>query len=606
VDRVVAAPPPPQAVILAAGRARRMRPLSDTAHKTLMPMAGTTILGRIMSALVEAGVERITVATGYRAGDIEAFLAEHFPAADVRLVHNARYEETNNVVSLSLAMDQLEFDRDVLVIECDLLFDPAVVRRLLEHPGSNVALVDQYRVGMDGTVVALRDGYVSDVFPADIQGADFAYHDKFKTLNMYRFEREFCRRTLKPLLHTYANVIDANSYYELVLGMLSNIPAHRIAAEVVGGERWVEVDDPNDLVVASYRFEPERRVEILDRSMGGLWNFGVLDYTFLANAHFPPGALMAAMRHALPQLIGHYGSTQGVLNDKLSLFLRCQPERIQVLHGAAQAFPILARLLAGRTAARPDPTFGEYPRCFPWAATYVDQPGLPPADLDQVAADHDVVVVVNPNNPTGTLIDSGTIAALARRHPDVLWLVDESFLAFSGSKSLVDLLEQDPLRNVVVLTSLSKTLGVPGLRLGYVYSADPDLIGMIGAELPIWNLSGPAEFFLELLIKFIPAYEESLRLTRADRESLRRRLTELPLVAQVHGSGGNFLLTELVGTDKALAADVRRQLLVGHNIDVKDVSSRFSSPAPFLRIAVRSQADNEVLLAALGRLSDKV
>ncbi len=578
-----------------------MRPLSDTCHKALLPVGGTTILGRIMDALSQVGIRRVTVVTGYRSHDVERFLRSGYPDIDLRLVHSPRFAETNNVVSLSLALEEMAFDADVVLIECDLLFDPTLLVRLIDNPGRNVALVDHYRTGMDGTVVAVRDGLVAEVYPTEVQGSGFSYNDKFKTLNIYRFDREFTRTTLRPLLRTYANVIDSSCFYELVLGMLTNIPAHRISAEVVAGERWVEVDDPNDLAVACFRFEPERRGAVLDRTLGGHWNFDVLDFSFMRNAYFPTGAMLAAMRHALPELVADYGSAQPVLNEKLGYFLHCDPGRLQVLHGASQAFPILPRILGRPIVALPAPTFGEYLRAFPDAVQYADAPGVDWTGLDALSGDGRLLVIVNPNTPTGTTLSSKDIHTLAQSRPATLVWVDESFLAFSGEPSLVDLLEQEPLDNVVVLTSLSKCLGTPGLRLGYVYCCNERLIEAVGEQLPVWNLSAPAEYLLELLIKFTPAYVASLERTTRDRDAFRRRL-ELPLVREVHPSGGNFLLARLRGADPGLAARLRSWLLATERIEVKDVTQRFPDRAPSLRLAVRNPADNAQLVAALERV----
>jgi histidinol-phosphate/aromatic aminotransferase/cobyric acid decarboxylase-like protein len=591
-----------EAVILAAGYARRMRPLSDRCHKALLPMSGTTILGRIMDGLDGIGVHKVTVVTGYRADDIEGFLRTSYPDVDLRLVHNPRYRDTNNIVSLSLAFESLAFDADVLLIECDLLFDRTLLTRIVGRPGQNVALVDRFRTGMDGTVVAIRDGFITDVYPTDTQGADFSYSEKFKTLNVYRFDREFCTKILGPLLHTYANFIDPSCYYELVLGMLTNLAAHRIRAEVVSGERWAEVDDPNDLAVASFQFEPERRSEILSRAFGGHWNFDLLDFSLMRNAHFPTGAMLAAMRQALPELIASYGSSQPVLNEKLGYFLRCEPERLQVLHGASQAFPILGRVFKGSSITIPTATFGEFPRHFPDAVPYPDAPGVDWEALKRSANDFDIVVVVNPNTSTGTTLSTADVHALARATPNTLFWVDESFLAFSGQPSIVSMLQEEPLDNVLVLVSLSKCLGAPGLRLGYVYSLRRALIEAIGEELPVWNLSAPAEYLLELLLKFGPDYETSLEMTAHDRESMRAELMALPSVADVPPSGGNFLLVQLRGDEPRLADDVRTWLLERHRIEVKDVSGRFPDRAPRLRIAVRTSDENSRLVSALQEL----
>lgn len=592
-----------KAIILAAGLGRRMQPLSDSCHKALLPIGDKTILGRIVDSLLGIGVRDIVIVTGHLAEDIRTYCAVRYPDVPFVFLHNERFETTNNIVSLSLALDRTNLDTDVLLIECDLLFEPSLLRRLADRRSGNVALVDRYRSGMDGTVVSVGDGIITQVFPPHLQGRDFAYHDKFKTLNIYRFDREFCRKTLQPLLSCYANLIDGNCYYELVLGMLVNMQRERIEAEVVHGTSWSEVDDPNDLTVARFDFEPERRVEILDRALGGHWSLGFTDFAFMANAYFPTDAMMAAMRQALPQLLRSYGSTQRVLNEKLGFVRRCRPERVQVLHGATQFFPMMTELFGSRPALVPEPTFGEYRRVFPGTATYADAPGY---DLDEVASRLEpggMLVVVNPNNPTGTTLRTDAIFALAARRPDALVFVDESFIEFSDQPSLVDRLEREPLPNVVVLVSMSKSLGVPGLRLGFVYSADHAVIARVGERIPIWNLSAPAEWFLEVLLKFRNEWETSLRRTIEDREAFALGLARSSMVDRVYPSGGNFLLVRLVGSDPTLGVRIRRRLLAEHRIEIKDVSSRMGTGHAYVRLAVRQPDDNARLLSALESIS---
>ncbi len=144
---------PIQAIILAAGFGRRMQPLSHACHKALLPVAGSTILGRIVDSLLAIAVTDIIVATGYRADEVRAFCADTYPGVTFTFVHNERYATTNNIVSLSLALDRARPDADVLTIECDLLFDVHLLGRLAGGERGNVALVDRYRTGMDGTVV---------------------------------------------------------------------------------------------------------------------------------------------------------------------------------------------------------------------------------------------------------------------------------------------------------------------------------------------------------------------------------------------------------------------------------------------------------------------
>jgi histidinol-phosphate/aromatic aminotransferase/cobyric acid decarboxylase-like protein/GTP:adenosylcobinamide-phosphate guanylyltransferase len=594
-----------QAVILAAGRARRMQPISDHLHKALLSIGTSTILGRIITNLESVGVRRLTIVTGYRAQDVRDYVETNYPDMDVRYVHNSRFERTNNIVSLAMAFDSMSLEEDIILCECDLLLDPGVLKGLSSSTEPNVAVVDEWRPGMDGTVVTVKDGFVDAVYPPERQSSDFSYNSTYKTLNIYRFSGTFVRSTLHPILSAYANAVDDNCYYEIVLAMLAGIPRHRIAAYVVDAGGWIEVDDPNDLENARFHFEPDTRADILDKSFGGYWNFDLLDFSFISNPHFPPPALIAMMRQALPKLLMSYGSTQAVLNRKMGLFLQCDPARVQVLNGASQAFPILNRLWSGESIAIPRPTFGEYSRHWPSALSYEDRPGVDFKDLERAADQVRRLVVVNPNNPTGTLIGTASVFDLAKHHPDTSILIDESFIGTSDEQSIIPMLEGDPLPNVVVLTSLSKVLGVPGLRLGYLYSQDRSLIDSVGANLPIWNNSSLAEFFLEMLVKFRTTLELSVELTRHDMEELASGLRALAGVREVRAGAGGFVLVSLSG-DGSEGVAIRRRLLEQHRIDVKDVSRRFDDGVVRLRLGVRGAADNQRLLAALGTVLEEV
>ena len=588
-----------QAIILTAGRGRRMEPLSRTWHKALLEIGGSTILGRALDSLVKANVGPITVVTGYRHDDITNFISTSYPGISVRYVHNEHYDTTNNIVSLALALENITYEDDIILVECDLLFEPHLIADLIKHPGKNVALVDHYRTGMDGTVVSADDGYVNHVYPASIQNADFRYSDKYKTLNIYRFDKEYSQRTLRPMLSAYANNVDSNCYYEIVLGMLANIPEHRISVQVVRDSDWVEVDDPNDLSVAKFSFEPEERATVLDRSFGGHWSYGILDFSLPRNAFFPPGAMHAALGHAMPDVITGYGSRQEILDEKVALFLRCQPSRVHLINGASQAFPIIQHLYQDKRVAIPAPTFGEYARCFPRAVTYDEAIAASPQRLEPYASEVDLLVAVNPNNPSGITAATDSLYDLAARTPTTMFLVDESFLAFSGQPSLISLLESQPLDNVVILTSLGKSLGVPGLRLGYVYTSNEEFRRAFLEFIPVWGVNALAEFFLELTIKFRSDLEKSIASTIAERSRLQHMLAELPFVHDVRESGGNFLLVQLRGQDPAVASRLRQDLLASSRIEVKDVSSKYPDDLPRMRFAVRTPEDNDRLLQAM-------
>ena len=192
---------PMKAIILAAGLGRRMRPLSDSTHKTLLPIAGTTILDRLLASLRDCGVSDICMVTGYRSEELTHFVRDRFPDLNVEFVHNARYETTNNVFSMALALESITVDDDILLIESDLIVDPRVMQQIVETRYENAALVDHYHPGLDGTVVSIAsNGAITQVYPSHLQDETFDFSDKYKTLNIYKFDKEFARSTFAQLL----------------------------------------------------------------------------------------------------------------------------------------------------------------------------------------------------------------------------------------------------------------------------------------------------------------------------------------------------------------------------------------------------------------------
>jgi histidinol-phosphate/aromatic aminotransferase/cobyric acid decarboxylase-like protein/choline kinase len=589
-----------RAIILAAGYARRMRPLSDATHKTLLHVAGKTIIGRIMDGLIANGIRETAIVTGYRAEELTACLRAEYPDYNFRFIYNSRYRETNNIHSLALAFEQFPLDQGILLIESDLIFEPSVLTRLLRSPHKDVALVDHYRTGMDGTVVSLSGGIVTSVIPPHLQQQDFSFTGKYKTLNIYKLSSELCAGQLHWLLTFYARFIDDNRYYELILGMLIYMRQARIYAEVVEGDSWAEVDDTNDLHAAEFIFDRPQRGAILARTMGGYWAHRVLDFCFLRNMYFPTEGVLAEIRNSGADLIRNYGSKQTVLNEKLSYLLLCDAACLQALNGASQVYPFLRRRFGNAQALIPAPAFGEYKAAFPRHDTSCDGGRFDFADITARAHAADVVVFVTPNNPTGTICEPSDLMTFARNHPDKTILADESFLAFHtgelcGTGSIIRLLEQEPLENVHVICSLSKTLGIPGVRLGYVYSGNSGFLHELGADLPVWNLNSLAEYVMEISLKHRAAIEDSFRATAIDRDAFREQLLALASVESVWQSGGNFLLVRFRWSSERSQAEAAK-LLSEHSIFIKDVSARFGDGRAWWRLAVRLPAENERLV----------
>ena len=144
------------------------------------------------------------------------------------------------------------------------------------------------------------------------------------------------------------------------------------------------------------------------------------------------------------------------------------------------------------------------------------------------------------------------------------------------------------------MKSLSKSYGVPGLRLGILASADESMIAFMKKDVAIWNINSFAEFFMQILGKYSKDYEIATRKLVQEREWFVEQLSSIPGV-RVLPSQANYVMAEI---DSAYpTAELTEKLLVKHDILVKDLKSKVGGN--YLRIAIRNRKDNEILIRAL-------
>lgn len=243
-----------QAIILAAGYGKRLRPLTDSVPKCLVPVGGKPLLVRSLELLDARGVHDVLLVVGHMKDKVYQAVGHQFGRMRVSYVENDLYDKTNNVYSLWLARDRL-LD-DVLLLECDLCYDASVLDALLaQRTGCNVLLSKYDPSCMDGTVVRVaQDGTIEELIIKKRQQKDFAYGDMYKTVNMYYFRRDFLDEYLLPYLDLYVRVHGRQSYYELVLGLLIYLGEPRCQAVIVEGGTWCEIDNAEDLRRAEDRF----------------------------------------------------------------------------------------------------------------------------------------------------------------------------------------------------------------------------------------------------------------------------------------------------------------------------------------------------------------
>ena len=355
------------AIILAAGAGRRLRPLTDHLPKTLVEVNGIPILENSLSHLAATGLREAVVVTGAHADTITGRYGDRFAGVRLRYVYNPHFADTNNIVSLDLALRSVE--GDLLLLEGDVFFEQAVLRRLLDTPGECVAAVDEYRPGMSGTAVTVADpstfrqaraGEVERLVLGRDQGVGFDRRGAFKTANLYRFSGEFVHSRLRTHLAAYLTAGATDQYYELALAAVALVGGGEIRAAHLGGLAWAEIDDPADLEEASYQFAaPERRYETVCRSHGSYQRFGLTDHAYLYNLHFPPETLLDELRGRLPELTENYPAGQGELAEVMGRWTYAPPARHAVGNGAAELIRVIGSLV-GRGLVVPVPSYNEF------------------------------------------------------------------------------------------------------------------------------------------------------------------------------------------------------------------------------------------------------
>jgi len=597
-----------EAVILAAGSGSRFGRVTECQPKALIELDGEPLLFRMIRQCRAAGVATVNIVVGHFAEQVIERVSQEFEEGGFSFIHNDKYQTTNNILSLAVALDHVgERERDhppeLVVLECDVILDNNVLPLVVAHEAANIAVVSPYVAGLDGTVVKLAGNLVAEFLPTTKQGVDFDFSATFKTVNVYKFSPDFWSRKLVTLLHWYAEAIDSGSYYENVIGLVSYAGSSELDALVIASDAWHEVDDSNDLRKATGKFVSGPKYDLLTNAHGGWWDYALTDFYYLRNMHFPPPALLAQLRGSLVSALQNYGSRQEVLDEKVSWFLGTSPQQTLFLAGLSSLYPLLALELNRPETLVPCPSFGEYAQRFPEATSY--HPYLSLADLTKLvtATGATTVFVVNPNNPAGTLHPTPGLVRAANTLPSVRFIIDESFLPFTAEASVAD--HTDELgSNVSVISSLSKTLGVPGLRVGYAWSKDLEWIRRYRQELPIWAGNSVAEQFISLLPKFKVEYRRSLVQTSADKVEFAKLLAAIPRVKVLPGADGNFINAMLSDHDADSSSAICEQFLDAGYL-VKCVNEKLSLGHPVLRVAVRTADENQEFAAVLAEIAER-
>ena len=594
-----------QAVILAAGMGKRLGELTKGNTKCMIEVGGETLISRLLHQLDKHFLSKIILVVGYQAQGLKDYLATVNIQTPIEFVENKVYDQTNNIYSLYLAKDYLTVE-DTLLFESDLIMEDAVITKLINHPYPDLALVDKYESWMDGTVVTLDDENRIQRF---IPNSQFKYEEipsYYKTVNVYKFSQQFSANMYVPFLEAYCTALGKNEYYEQVLRVITMLDNSGMRALPLNGEQWYEIDDIQDLDIAESIFT-ERTYDLLCSRYGGYWRYPhMLDFCYLVNPYFPNQRLRDELAASFQRLLTEYPSGQRVNNLLAAKDFGVKEDYIVVGNGAAELIKVLFEQTLGRVGII-RPTFEEYPnRLMPdQIVAYETQApdfSYSADDIMRYFEDKKIwtLVLINPDNPTGNYIPYADCLRLAQwcEERNIVFVLDESFIDFSEEHPTFfdnELLER--YNHLVVIKSISKSYGVPGLRLGLLATSNYLLMTNIRRSVSIWNINSFGEFFLQILGKYERSYAEAMDEFRKERE---RYVTELQRVEylRVIPSEANYVLCEVLAphTPRELAIN----LLKKHNILIKDCTSKCHGP--YIRLAVRDTEDNNKLIEALKTL----
>lgn len=589
---------------------RRLGEFTANNTKCMLAVNGVRLIDRMLHQLENLSLSRIVIVTGYEGQNLKNYILKNYPSKTIVFVDNPVYDKTNNIYSLWLARGFMA-EEETLLLESDLIFEDNVLKTAVESGYQNCALVSKYETWMDGTMVRINDD--NDIVNF-IPKKDFKYSDTdsyYKTVNIYKFSRQFIVNHYLPFLEAYIKVLGENEYYEQVLRVITLIDNCGIKALPITGMNWYEIDDVQDLRIAETIFAtPEERLKKIQNSYGGYWRYpGLLDFCYLVNPYFPRKRMVDELKANFEPLLRDYPSGMGINSLLAGKYFGIRQEYIVVGNGAAELIKNLMETSSGKIGVT-YPTFEEYPNRLSEESIvkfhpYNDDFSYDTNDLIEFFNDKDIsmLIVVNPDNPSGNFIPKDKIEELAFwcEKKNIRLVVDESFVDFADNGEEQTLIKNDVLElhpTMCVMKSISKSYGIPGLRLGVLASADKELIATMKKGVAIWNINSFAEFYMQIYGKYEKDYERSCKKFREEREIFEKELRQIPYI-RVIKSQANYFLCEIM--DKYTSRDLTLKLLTDYNILIKDCSTKKGFPKghQYIRLAIRDRKDNSTLVKAL-------
>ena len=598
-----------KAIILAAGMGSRLGRYTKDNTKAMVEVNGKKLIENSLDILNECGVYEVIIVVGYKKEKLMSFLGETYKDIKIKYIVNEKYNNTNNIYSLYLAKE--EFNDDIILLESDIIFEKSLIEKLIKDKNKDLVAVDKYQRWMDGTVTILKSDNTISRF---VDKTEFNWNniDKYyKTVNIYKFSKKFLLNKYLPYLEAYIKSEGYNSYYEQVLSVISSLKSVNLKAMKLESEKWYEIDDAQDLDIATVLFsDDDNELKNYQKRYGGYWRFPKLkDFCYLVNPYFPPEKMKDEIRSSFDDLLTQYPSGRGVQEILSAKLFNCEDKHIVLGNGASELIKELIKIIEGRIGIIA-PTFNEYGERIGQDRLAIFNSGendfdYSVEDLIEFSKGINALVLINPDNPSGHLVSKQDIIKfldILKENKKYL-ILDESFIDFAGEGQQFTMIDSEVLEkytNLVVIKSISKSYGVPGIRLGVLATANSSISERIKSELPIWNINSFGEYFLQIIGKYKIDYKESCIKIAKERDRFFNELNSISFL-QVKKSYSNYFLCKV--KEKYTAEELSKILLKKYNILIKDCTGKLGiKDDKYVRIAVKDKKNNESLICILKSL----
>lgn len=335
---------------------------------------------------------------------------------------------------------------------------------------------------------------------------------------------------------------------------------------------------------------------------GGYWNeSGLMDYLYLVNPYFPTKKMIRDIKRMSRTLITNYPACMSYMCDLASKIYNVESDHIVVGNGASELIKYLCDNLKGKTGLI-TPTFNEYNRLVK-NKVELRLVNYNVKDIINFFQEIEInnLILVNPQLHTGHYLDKVDIRLLVDwcEAKGINLILDESFIDFADISLSEDLSKIYDYKNLFIIKSLSKSYGMPGLRLG-VLASQNKLIDKIRKELPIWNISSFAEYFLEIFPKYKKDFIKSLEKIKKEKDRFEAELRSIPEI-RVRTSFANYFLIGIAEVG-SINPDEFCKLMLENNILIRDISSRVQEMGSCIRVSVRSKKENKFFIKTLKKI----